>query len=179
MKFMFNMMWLLQYGQILEGQTYMFAPADMVAMLLFAAVTLTVASLAVPSLALNFTASPIIFVLLYLYSRNFPDQNVSIMGLFSLQSFYLPFAFLGITIVLGGDPIPDICGIVIGHAYWFLKELYPASGGPELLTTPRWLAAAVARAGIGPPPRPTESTPTGFAAFRGAGRRLGGNEHND
>ncbi|KAF8071261.1 DER1 [Scenedesmus sp. PABB004] len=178
MKFLFNMIWLLQYGQILEGQTYMFAPADMVWMLLFSAGCLTAVGLAVPSLGLVFTASSLIFTLIYVYSRNFPTQNVSIMGLFTVQSFYLPFAFLGITVILGGDPIPDILGMAVGHAYWFFSEIYPASGGAALLGTPRWVATATAHLGIGPPPRPVDSVPAGFAAFRGAGRRLG-DAHRD
>lgn len=176
MKFLFEMIWLLQYGNILETQTFAFAPADMVAMLLFGAVTLTVVSLAVPSLGLFFVASPLVFMLLYVYSRNFPDQRSSIMGLFQVQSFYLPFAFLGITIIMGGNPIFDIAGIVVGHLWWFLTELYPAQGGRNFLETPEWLKQAVANLGVGPPPRPTDSTPSGFAAFRGSGRRLGAHE---
>eukprot|EP00879_Flechtneria_rotunda_P004779 GHRR01005049.1.p1 GENE.GHRR01005049.1~~GHRR01005049.1.p1 ORF type:complete len:256 (+),score=40.62 GHRR01005049.1:449-1216(+) len=177
MKFVFEFIWLIQYGQILESQTYMLASADMVYMLLFGAATLTTISLLIPSLGLVFCASPLIFMLLYIYSRNFPTQNVSIMGLFTVQSFYLPFAFLGISVILGKDPIPDICGIVVGHLFWFLTELYPAQGGRNLLQTPDWLKQMVANLGIGPPPRPTESTPAGFSAFRGTGRRLG--EHQD
>lgn len=177
MRFVFNMIWLIQYGSILEGQTYMFAPADMVYMLMVCAGLLTAIALAIPSFGIFFVASPLIFVLLYLYSRNFPTQNVSIWGLFTMQSFYLPFAFLAITIVVGGDPIPDICGIVVAHMFWYMTELYPAQGGPNLLKTPDWVKQLVANLGIGPPPRPTESVPAGFQAFRGAGRRLG--EHRD
>jgi Derlin-2/3 len=172
MKFLFEMIWLLQYGNILETQTFAFQPADMVAMLLFGAIALTVTSLAIPSLGLYFVASPLVFMLLYVYSRNFPNQQASIMGLFQVQTFYLPFAFLGITIIVGGNPIFDIAGIVVGHLWWFLTELYPAQGGRNFLTTPDFLKQWVANLGIGPPPRPTESTPAGFAAFRGAGRRL-------
>lgn len=176
MKFMFEMIWLLQYGNILETQTFAFQPADMVAMLLFGAITLTVTSLAIPSLGLYFVASPLVFMMLYVYSRNFPNQQASIMGLFQVQTFYLPFAFLAITVVMGGNPIFDIAGIVVGHLWWFLTELYPAQGGRNFLETPEFLKQWVANLGIGPPPRPTESTPAGFAAFRGLGRRLGAHE---
>jgi Derlin-2/3 len=176
MKFLFEFIWLIQYGQILEGQTFMFNPADMVWMLIFGAGLLTAISLLMPSLGLVFLASPLIFMLLYVYSRNFPTQQVSIMGLFTLQSFYLPFAFLGISVVLGKDPIPDICGIVVGHVYWFLTELYPAQGGANYLSTPTWVKQFTANLGIGPPPRPTDSAPAGFAAFRGSGRRLGAHQ---
>jgi Derlin-2/3 len=178
MKFLFEMIWLLQYGNILETQTFAFQPADMVAMLLFGAITLTLTSLAIPSLGLYFIASPVVFMMLYVYSRNFPNQNASIMGLFQVQTFYLPFAFLAITIVVGGNPIFDIAGIVVGHLWWFLTELYPAQGGRNFLETPEFLKQWVANLGIGPPPRATESTPAGFAAFRGSGRRLGA-QHQD
>jgi Derlin-2/3 len=151
----------------------------MVAMLLFGGLTLAAASLAVPSLGLAFTASPLVFMLIYVYSRHFPTQQVSIMGLFNTQSFYLPFAFLAITVVLGGNPIPDIAGIVVGHLWWFLTELYPAQGGQAFLATPEWLKTLVSNLGIGPPPRPTDARPAGFAAFRGTGRRLGADAHRD
>jgi Derlin-2/3 len=178
MKFLFEMIWLLQYGNILETQTFAFQPADMVAMLLFGAITLTITSLAIPSLGLYFIASPVVFMMLYVYSRNFPNQNASIMGLFQVQTFYLPFAFLAITIVMGGNPIFDIAGIVVGHLWWFLTELYPAQGGRNFLETPEFLKQWVAHLGIGPPPRPTDSRPAGFNAFRGSGRRLGA-QHQD
>jgi Derlin-2/3 len=181
LKFVFEMIWLLQYGNILETQTFQFQPADFVAMLLFGAIILTILALAIPSLGIFFVASPLVFMLLYVYSRNFPNQQVSIMGLFTVQSFYLPFAFLGITVVMGGNPMLDIMGIVVGHLWWFLTELYPAQGGQNFLATPDLLKQWVANLGIGPPPRPTESTPAGFAAFRGSGRRLGAQQgaHRD
>eukprot|EP00882_Tetradesmus_deserticola_P002337 GHRQ01002494.1.p1 GENE.GHRQ01002494.1~~GHRQ01002494.1.p1 ORF type:complete len:258 (+),score=77.66 GHRQ01002494.1:233-1006(+) len=174
MKFLFNMIWLLQYGSILEKQTYMFAPADMVFMLLFCGVLLSLMAVAFPFLGLFTCASALIFCLIYLYSRHFPTQQVSIMGLFQVQSFYLPFAFLGITVVLGGDPKPDICGIVVAHIYYWLTELYPTQAGrPSMLPTPQWLKVLVSNMGIGPPLRPADATPAGFSAFRGTGRRLG------
>lgn len=176
MNFLFNMLWLLQYGQILEKQTFAFAPADMVYMLLFGGTLLTAVSLLIPSLGMTFNAAPLIFMLIYVYSRNFPNQNASIWGLFTIQTFYLPFAFLGVTVVLGGDPIPDIVGMVIGHLYWFLTEIYPSQGGRNWLETPDWLKQVVSNFGIGPPPRPVDSVPQGFSAFRGSGRRLGGHE---
>ena len=46
-------------------------------------------------------------------------------GLVTVKAFYLPFAFAAISILLGDSCIPDIEGIVVGHLYYFFKELYP------------------------------------------------------
>jgi len=178
LKFLFEMIWLIQYGGILEKQTYTFNPADFVFMLMFGATVLATISLAIPSIGMFFNASPMIFMMLYVYSRNYPDNRTSIMGLFQLQTFYLPFAFLGLTVIQGGDPIPDILGIVTGHLWWYLMDLYPRQSGRVLLQTPHFVKQFVANLGIGPPPAPTEATPSGFRAFRGSGRRLG-DQHAD
>ncbi len=46
---------------------------------------------------------------------NFPTGSVSIMGLVSLQAFYLPFAMLALSLVMGGDWMSDLLGILAGH----------------------------------------------------------------
>ncbi len=44
------------------------------------------------------------------------------------------------TLQLGGDiPWKSIIGIITAHLYYYLQEIYPASGGTRLLNTPRWL----------------------------------------
>ena len=37
------------------------------------------------------------------------------MGLVSLQAFYLPFAMLALSLVMGGDWMSDLLGILAGH----------------------------------------------------------------
>lgn len=56
-----------------------------------------------------------IFMLTYVWSRNFPTSNVSLMGLVSIQAFYLPFALMALSLAMGGDWISDLLGIVVGH----------------------------------------------------------------
>jgi Derlin-2/3 len=183
-KFAFELVWLIQYGTILEKQSYMFNPADFVFMLLFSAGVLTAISMLIPQLGMVFNASPMIFMLVYVYSRNFPNQQTSIWGLVTIQTFYLPFAFLALTVIQGGDPIPDLLGIFVGHLWWYLTDLYPRQSGRHLLATPRWVQQFVASIGIGPAPAPAPGTapvaaPSGFRAFRGSGRRLGDDAHTD
>ena len=42
------------------------------------------------------------------------DAQVSIFGLFTVQSFYLPFVFLSISLLKGGW-IYDAIGMLVGH----------------------------------------------------------------
>lgn len=176
MGFLMLMLWLIQYGSSLEKTRFLFQPADYVFMLLFGVVTIDATYLAVPSLGRYFPTSCLVFMIIYVWSRHNPNQMVSIWGLFTLQSFYLPFAFMGMGVILGGSPIPDLLGIVVGHLYWFLTELYPLQSGRILITTPDFLKRWVADLGIGAPPPPSRdqpAAPQGFRAFRGPGMRLG------
>merc|ERR1711970_132386 len=77
-------------------------------MLLFGALTLLSISLALPG-----------FNLIVL------NGSFVIMGLFQVQGFYLPWAFLMINMVLGGSPWQDLFGILTGHFHYFLTELNP------------------------------------------------------
>lgn len=54
-------------------------------------------------------------MLTYVWSRNFPTSNVSLMGLVSIQAFYLPFALMGLSLAMGGDWMSDLLGILVGH----------------------------------------------------------------
>jgi hypothetical protein len=137
---------------------------------------------------LPFTAMPLIMMLVYVWSRNYPDaqvgrgfggsaqrlrqrggacsmqllklarrrlappernadpitlprcvsasppvtplqSQVSLYGLVTIQAFYLPFAFLFITVIMGGSPIADMFGIAAGHLWYFFTDLYPRSSG--------------------------------------------------
>ena len=76
---------------------------------------------------------------LYVWSRYNPDANVSIWGVLKLKAFYLPWALLGMGILLGHDPINDLAGIIVGHIYYFLHVLHPRRTGNVILHTPQWL----------------------------------------
>ena len=68
--------------------------------------------LIVPSLGLPFFASSLVFMLLYLWSRENPNANTSIMGLVTLKAFCLPWGMMGATAMMGGSIVPDLLGVV-------------------------------------------------------------------
>ncbi len=46
--------------------------------------------------------------------------------------------------LLTGNPITlGLCGILVGHSYHFLENIYPSQqGGRHLMSTPTWIANA-------------------------------------
>ena len=69
----------------------------------------------VPFLRVFFLANALTEMLLYVWSRNYPTSQVSLFGLVTLQAFYLPFVYMGLAVVMGGDWRPSVIGILAGH----------------------------------------------------------------
>lgn len=182
-----RMMWIITYGFPLEGQVYQFEPADFAFMVIIICSTLSAFAVLYNT---YFHGTCFILSLVYVWSRNFPDQQVSLFGLVKIQSFYLPFAFFAISLIMGDDIFDDVKGIAAGHIYYFLWDLYPRAGGQVLLRTPAWLKNmlsdnfGIGRNTYGIQPTAAGRAPgdagpaggaanSGFRAFGGSGRRLG------
>jgi len=83
-------------------------------------------------------ASSLSFIILYIWSRKNPNQPVNFWG-FQFQAWYLPFVFAIFQVLMGGSPILDIMGILIGHLFHFLYDIVPHVYGKELLHCPQFL----------------------------------------
>eukprot|EP01026_Neomeris_dumetosa_P015019 TRINITY_DN1562_c0_g1_i1.p1 TRINITY_DN1562_c0_g1~~TRINITY_DN1562_c0_g1_i1.p1 ORF type:complete len:285 (+),score=4.11 TRINITY_DN1562_c0_g1_i1:82-855(+) len=183
--FFFHLLWFVRYAPPLEKNVFQFSPADYLVFYLFNAFVYCLIQFIYPPAGLFFFSSSTIFAVLYLWSRNFPNEVISLYGLVTIRSFYLPFAFAGISLLFGKSPVHEIIGIVVGHIYYFLTVLYPQqSGGQSLLRAPQFLSQLLQQQfGIGstgyPAPRVGSNVQTqqqndtgGFRAFSGQGRRL-------
>ena len=174
-----QLVWLVQYGKALEDGVFVAATADFAWCVLFGASVLAAAGLTLPSLGLVTTAPSLVFYLLYIWARHNPAAPQSIMGLITLPALYLPWAFLALAFCgVGGSPVADGAGLVVGHLFYFLTAIHPAAGGRRLLATPAWLVRGLARAGVGRVSAPAAAAAGvgrdggGFRAFGGTGRRL-------
>ncbi len=58
---------------------------------------------------------------------------------FNFIDAYLPFVFLGLSVVTGGDILSDIIGIVAGHIFYFLKDIVPIQYHYDILKTPGFM----------------------------------------
>ncbi|KAK4489398.1 hypothetical protein RD792_005207 [Penstemon davidsonii] len=99
-----------------------------------------------------FMGSSLVFVLAYIWGREFPNARVNVHGLFELKGFYIPYYMLVVDLVLGIPLKPGCMGIAAGHLYYFLTVLYPLSTGKNIFKTPRWVNGRGPMPSSSPPP---------------------------
>ncbi|KAL9224092.1 hypothetical protein vseg_000161 [Gypsophila vaccaria] len=139
-----------RYGVQLEQGPFDRRTADFLWMMIFGTVTLLALTI-FPYFDSAFLGVSLVFMLLYVWSREFPTSNVNIYGLFTLKAFYLPWVMLALDVIFGSPLGPDLLGIVAGHLYYFLTVLHPLAGGKNILKTPLWVRRIVARLRLGSP----------------------------
>ncbi|XP_009798903.1 derlin-1 [Nicotiana tabacum] len=161
-----------RYGVQLESGPFQRQTADFLWMMIFGALTLLALSL-IPFFRSPFLGISLVFMLLYVWSREFPNANINIYGLVTLKAFYLPWAMLGLDVIFGSLIMPDLLGIIAGHLYYFLTVLHPLATGKKLLKTPIWVHKLVMRLKIGAPTATPAQPDNAGAAFRGRSYRVG------
>ncbi|CAA3025809.1 derlin-1 [Olea europaea subsp. europaea] len=124
-----------RYGVQLENGPFQRRTADFLWMMIFGALSLLVLS-AIPFFRSYFLGVSLVFMLLYVWSREHPNATINIYGLVSLKAFYLPWAMLCLDVIFGSPIAPDLLGIIAGHLYYFLTVLHPLAGGKTILKTP-------------------------------------------
>merc|ERR1719512_709217 len=91
-------------------------------MLLFNWILATIVAL---GLSIPFLMDPMVMSILYVW---FGTQ---------FKAMYLPWVLFGFNMIIAGGGVMELCGILIGHMYFFLMFKYPQDfGGPSLLSTP-------------------------------------------
>jgi hypothetical protein len=88
-------------------------------------------------------ATPLVLLIVYYWSRMFPDQEMTFMFGIRFQSKYLPWAMCAMNVLMGGMPIPQLAGIVAGHVIYFLDQVLPRTHDVRVLKTPAWLYSVV------------------------------------
>jgi Derlin-2/3 len=75
-----------------------------------------------------------LMMVIYLWFR------MSFFGLLNFQAPYLPWVLFTFSLLLGNSIIVDLMGIIVGHIYYFLEDIFPRqNGGFRILKTPRFL----------------------------------------
>ncbi|CAI9273933.1 unnamed protein product [Lactuca saligna] len=172
--FAFHLLMILRYGVSLERGPFDKRTADYVWMFFFGSFSL-LAVAAVPFLWSPFMGASLVFMIVYVWSRELPNTRINIQGLVELKGFYLPWAMLALDLVFGNPLMPDLLGIGVGHLYYFLTVLHPLAGGRDLCKTPLWVHKLVACWGKGYQMNsPVQRDPATGVAFRGGSYRVGG-----
>lgn len=79
--FAIRMIWLCVYSPVLERTMTEYNPGEFAYFMLFSLLTLDVMGMFSPLSKILFTAGPLVFTIMYLWSREFASQDVSIYGL--------------------------------------------------------------------------------------------------
>ncbi|KAF6164227.1 hypothetical protein GIB67_010197 [Kingdonia uniflora] len=168
-----RLLMIARYGVQLEKGPFERRSADFLWMMLFGALSLLALS-AIPFFWSPHLGISLVFMLLYVWSREFPTAQVNIYGLVSLKAFYLPWAMLALDVIFGSRIMPDLLGIIAGHLYYFLTVLYPLSSGKHILKTPNWVHKLVLQWGHAyqATGRPVQPERAADVAFRGRSYRL-------
>ena len=118
-------------------------------MLLYATSSLLILS---PVLSLPFLGSSLSSSLVYIWSRRNPDTRLSFLGLLVFSAPYLPWVLMAFSLVVHGSvPKDEICGVIVGHIWYFFSDVYPSlHGGYRPLDPPRWWRRIFEDAGRGP-----------------------------
>lgn len=135
--FLFNVIFTYRYCRMLEEGSFRNRTADFFFMFVFGGFFLTVVAL---FYNLVFLGQAFTIMLVYVWSRRNPYVRMSFFGFFTFQAPYLPWVLLGFSLLLGNPIIVDLLGIVVGHVYYFLEDVFPNKpGGLKLLRTPQFL----------------------------------------
>jgi Derlin-2/3 len=69
---------------------------------------------------------------------------MNFFGLMNFQAPYLPWVLCGFSVLLGGSTTVDIMGIIVGHTYYYLEDVFPnTNGGFRILKTPRFMCVNI------------------------------------
>ena len=109
-------------------------------------------------------SEPILYMIMYVWSRRSPDDLINIMS-FKFQSVYLPWVYIGMRMIMGGDLLLPLYGLGAGHLYFFLIEVLPGVAGgavaSSLVKTPNWCIRLVEMMTARTQPRAASSSSSG------------------
>lgn len=84
------------------------------------------------------TSFSFLMALCWIFCKRHPEQQLTLFG-FAFRSAVFPWALMALHFVMGGGLLADFLGVVVGHAYVFVKDVLPATHQQRWLETPMWL----------------------------------------
>lgn len=111
-------------------------------------------------------SEPILYVIIYVWSRKEPDAISNIFG-FKFKSVYLPWAYVAMRLLMGGSITEPLIGIAVGHLYYFLVAIFPISHGRNLIVTPAFCSDFITWVtGLSLPGRTAAAAPPAARGYR-------------
>jgi Derlin-2/3 len=120
----------------LEKKIFHNKAADYLFFIIYCMVSLLILSFFTNSI---FLSSSLNFAMMYYWGRKSKTANVEFLGVFRFRAPYVSIFYLLISFLLGYEFKLLICGIIVGHVYFFIREILPrikGVNGIKLLNTP-------------------------------------------
>eukprot|EP00992_Anisonema_acinus_P016000 TRINITY_DN9978_c0_g1_i1.p1 TRINITY_DN9978_c0_g1~~TRINITY_DN9978_c0_g1_i1.p1 ORF type:complete len:210 (-),score=24.32 TRINITY_DN9978_c0_g1_i1:140-769(-) len=120
----FHLHFLYSYCRRLEEHYYHRRTGDFLCMLLFGVISM-------------------LFIAGCVYDIVFLSHSLVVMVVYIWSRPYLAGVMLGFSLMFGGVPAAavDMIGIVVGHVFWYLADIFPRITNIELLKTPSFVSA--------------------------------------
>lgn len=137
--FLFHIVLLLRNSKLLEKSIFKGSSPDFIHFLL---VTMSFLIMLSPLIKLPFLSYSLSFAVTYYWGRKNKTQVVQFLGIFSLKAPYLPWIYLGFSFLLESEFRSNIWGIVVGHLFFYFKDVFPRSNmtkGLNPLKTPLFM----------------------------------------
>ena len=125
---------------------------------------------------------PMVMSVIYVWCQINKDTIVNFWFGTQFKAMYLPWVLFGIALIIEFKGLGELCGILIGHIYFFLMFKYPQDfGGPSLLSTPNILYSCFPNKWgsgvVGYGQAPARAPQQGGGPWGGRGQRLGYRRH--
>jgi hypothetical protein len=118
---------------------YLGRMGDMVWMLI---VTITMLHVGAFFLDMEILSHSFIMVLLWIWCRRHEDARLSLY-MFTFRATTFPWVLVAFNLIVQRDKVgslvQDLLGIVVGHAFFFLADMLPATHNMQLVRTPQFL----------------------------------------
>lgn len=132
---LFHIFFIQRYARMLEESA---ASVAHFAWLMFYATTTLLFIAPISSQA--FLGTTLSSTLVYIWSRRNPDTRLSFLGLLTFKAPWLPWVLIAFNVVLHSHwPKDELCGIVVGHIWYFFNDIYPSThNGYRPMDPPGW-----------------------------------------
>lgn len=127
--FLFHIYFVVRYCRSLEEGKFRGRTADFILMIIFGGALMLILVMSFDMFSkVKFLGHPLSFMMVYVWARSPENVNVrmSLLGIFQFNAPYLPWVLLIFTLFLGNPVETDIMGVIVGHIYYFLEDVYPS-----------------------------------------------------
>ncbi len=118
-------------------------------------------------------ADPLLCCIMYVWSRREPEAQMNMFG-FKYKALYQPVVFMAFRMIIGSGISGPIIGAGVGHLYYFLVEVMPATHGYSIIRTPKFCDTIVAYGSTAAVGGGYSAGTTGASAGSAAGSAGGG-----